>query len=102
MIDLAGEQLNRGLQNPWRRLSLSIISLLFGFFLATAVSSASGQDSEQDVVVAAIMVLLTEIANRVIYGGNRQLKGLLWAEMLNGLKIGLTYGLFVEAFKLNS
>ena len=48
------------------------------------------------------MVLLTEIANRVIYGGNRQLKGLLWAEMLNGLKIGLTYGLFVEAFKLNS
>lgn len=90
------------MQNPWRRLSLLVISFFFGFFLASAISSAAGQEANQDVVVAAIMVGLTEAINRIIYSRNQQLKGVLWAEVLNGLKIGVTYGFFVEAFKLNS
>lgn len=102
IIDDAGDRLNQGLRNPWRRLSLLVISLLFGFLLASVVSSFSGQRAEQDMVVAAIMVLLTELASRIIYGRGQQLRGILWAEVLNGLKIGFTYGLFVEAFKLNS
>jgi len=102
IIDDAGDRLNRGLRNPWRRLSLLVISLLFGFLLASVVSSVSGQRAEQDMVVAAIMVLLTELASRIIYGSGQQLRGIFWAEVLNGLKIGLIYGLFVEAFKLNS
>lgn len=102
IIDDAGERLNRGLRNPWRRLSLMVISLLFGFLLASTVSSASGQRAQQDMVMAAIIVLLIESISWIIYGRGQKLRGILWAELLNGLKIGLTYGLFVEAFKLNS
>ncbi len=96
-----GGQLGRWLFNPWRRLSLLAISLLFGFFLGTAVSTSAGQAADWDIVAAGILVLLSEIIDRIYYRrrvGERS----FWIESLNALKIGLTYSLFIEAFKLGS
>ena len=88
--------------NPWRRLSLLVISLLFGFFLGSAVSTTAGQSAEWDIVVAAILVLLVEMSNRIFYRGNGLAKRSLWIESLNMLKIGLIYSLFLEALKWGS
>jgi hypothetical protein len=101
-IDVLGEQFGRWVSNPWRRISLLVISLLFGTFLGTAISTIAGQSANWDIVAAALLVFLTELVNRVIYGSNQSAVRSLWVDMLNALKIGVTYNLFVEAFKLGS
>jgi hypothetical protein len=88
--------------NPWRRLSLLVISFLFGFFLGTVVSTTAGQKAELDVVVAAFLVFFTEIGSRLVYGRSFLSKPSLWVEALNLLKVGFTYSLFIEALKLGS
>ena len=88
--------------NPWRRLSFLVISILFGFFLGTAVSTTAGQSADWDIVAAGILVAFSEVVDRIYYRGNPQRSRSLWVEALNALKIGLTYSLFIEAFKLGS
>lgn len=94
-------QFNRWLFNPWRRLSILIISLLFGFFLGTAVSTTAGQAADWDIIAAGILVALSEIIDRIYYRRRPEARS-FWVEFLNALKIGLTYSLFIEAFKLGS
>lgn len=109
IINVSAGQLARWSRNPWRRTSLIIISLLAGFFLASVVSTFSGVKSEQDVVSAAIVLLLVELTNRYVYSTRRiplsdgsLAPRLLITEILNSIKLGLIYGLFLEAFKLGS
>jgi hypothetical protein len=102
LIDVLGEQFTGWASNPWRRISLLVISLLFGNFLGTALSTIAGQAANWDIIVAGMLVLFAELANRLVYSSRRLVAGALWVEMLNALKIGVTYNLFVEAFKLGS
>jgi len=110
LVDVILGQLRLWLSNPWRRLSLIIISLLLGIFLGTAIPTTSGQTAEWDVVSAGVLVIFTEAVSRFVYGRNRRppaneealSRGLFVAELLNSFKIGLIYSLFVEAFKLGS
>ncbi|HIK28898.1 MAG: DUF565 domain-containing protein [Oscillatoriaceae bacterium SKW80] len=102
LIDTIGERFQQWLRNPWRRTSLLIISLLFGFFLGTAISTVAGQKANLDISVAAILVVLTEGVSWIFYGTNKQIAKSLLGQILNSLKIGLTYSLFVEALKLGS
>ncbi len=102
LFNAIARRLRQWFFNPWRRLSLQIIGLLFGFFLGSAVSTTAGQTAEWDVVVAGILVLLTEITSRIFYSRNFALRRSLWVNSLNSLKIGLVYSLFLEAFKLGS
>jgi Protein of unknown function (DUF565). len=102
LIDVLGERFRGWLSNPWRRISLLLISLLFGTFLGTAISTIAGQSADWDIIAAGLLVLLTEFVSWLVYGGPRPVARSLWVEMLNALKIGLTYNLFVEAFKLGS
>lgn len=103
LVDVVGARLAGWLRNPWRRLSLMVISLLLGIFLGTAISTSAGQVAEWDIIAAAILVVFTESASWIFYSVTRR-RGMrsLVIDMLNALKIGLTYSLFVEAFKLGS
>ncbi|MCU0545770.1 MAG: DUF565 domain-containing protein [Oscillatoriaceae cyanobacterium Prado104] len=101
-IDVLGEQFGRWLSNPWRRISLLLISLLFGTFLGTAISTIAGQSADWDIFAAGLLVVVTELVSRLAYGPNRQIARSFAVDLLNALKIGLTYNLFVEAFKLGS
>lgn len=102
LFDTTADSLGGWLRNPWRRLSVLIISLLFGNFLGTVVATVSGQKAELDILVAAILVALTELINRFVYGSRPETRRSLPIQLLNGLKLGLIYSLFVEAFKLGS
>ena len=102
-------RLSQWSQNPWRRTSLIAISLLLGFFLASVISTSTGAKSELDIVASAFVVAVTEIINRFVYSPRRITLAdgslaprLLTTDMLNSLKLGVTYGLFLEAFKLGS
>ncbi|MCT7948547.1 DUF565 domain-containing protein [Ancylothrix sp. C2] len=102
LLDTTSRQIGRWLSNPWRRLSLLIISLLFGYFFASAISTVAGQQANLDISVAAFLLVFTEATSRFVYGAGRRVSQSLFFQMLNTLKIGMTYSLFVEAFKLGS
>ncbi len=93
-------------RNPWRRLSLLAIGFLAGNFLATIISTVAGQKAELDVLAAFLLVLIIEISSWLVYRTDRRLAAsqqrLLFLEILNDTKLGLLYGMFVEAFKLGS
>lgn len=125
--------------NPWRRLAVVVISLLFGNIFATGISATAGQTAQLDVVVAAMLMVVVEAISWLYYRftprrrqSDQQLNSLssearsiamtptttgmsttgleagpvrsrsTLAEALNAFKLGMTYGLFVEAFKLGS
>lgn len=102
LFDTLTGQLGRWLQNPWRRLSVMIISLLLGNFFGTAISTISGQQADLDILVAGILVFATEAINWFAYRSAPEVRRSLPIQMLNALKLGLVYSLFVEAFKLGS
>jgi len=102
-VSYASNQVGAWFRNPWRRLSLQIICLLFGFFLGTAISTKTGQSAQWDVTGAGILVIFTELYSRFFYTSRRPgVPRSLLTEMVNLLKIGLTFSLFIEAFKLGS
>jgi len=102
LFDAIATRLGQWFLNPWRRLSLLLISFLFGFFLGNAVSTTAGQEGVLDIVVAAFLVLLTEVTSRIFYSPRFLERRSLLVDSLNLLKVGLIYSLFLEAFKLGS
>jgi Protein of unknown function (DUF565) len=109
LVNISLTRLSSWLSNPWRRTSVSVISLLLGFFLASALSTSFGARSDWDIVTSGLIVLLTELISRFVYATRRQTlpdgsltRRSLLPTILNFLKIGLLYGLCLEAFKLGS
>jgi hypothetical protein len=106
LVISAGEQLELLFINPWRRIALSLISLLFGFFMGSAIATTAGQDASWDIIGAAIILVGVELIGRLTYGYRPQsttkVRFPLWLNTLNLFKIGVTYCLFLEAFKLGS
>jgi Protein of unknown function (DUF565) len=113
LVDRTMRQFTQWAQNPWRRLSLIIISLLFGNFLASAIATTTGQIAALDITVSLILLGITEFVSWLTYTNDLRRQRAedisatgkqrpLWLAILNSLKLGLVYGLFVEAFKLGS
>ncbi len=137
LVDQSVLQFRQWVFNPWRRLAVIVISLLFGNFFATAISATAGQAAKLDVTIAAILVIIVEVISWIYYryaprqtGTSRPVSSTTrlpsetgaagsvsarvgldlgpvrsrstLAECLNAFKLGMIYGLFVEAFKLGS
>ena len=102
LFDAIARSLGQWFFNPWRRFSLLALSFFFGFFLGSAVATTAGQTAEWDIVTAGILVVVTEVGNRIFYSRTDKQRRSLWVESLHLLKVGLTYSLFLEAFKLGS
>lgn len=105
LVESASNQFGRWVFNPWRRVSLVIIGLLFGNFFGITISSVAGQAAEYDVVISAVLLVSVEFISWLVYRRppqNEARRPSLFLEVANALKIGLTYSLFVEAFKLGS
>lgn len=88
--------------NPWRKNALNFISLLLGIFMGTAFITIYGQRGGIDLIGAFFLVLFTETISRLMYTRTFKERRVVWIQTLNIFKIGLTFGLFVEAFKLGS
>jgi Protein of unknown function (DUF565) len=87
------------LQNPWRRSFFMLIGLLGGFYLGNSISALSGQTAKLDVSIAAFMIVVTEGISRLVYGSKSKTPALT-GDIINALKIGVTYSLFLDALKL--
>jgi hypothetical protein len=107
LVDSSLSRLTGWLRNPWRKLSVVIIGVLFGNLLASVLSSTTGQTAEWDSLVAILLILTTELVNRFVYGRSPQasppkVSFPLWRELFNAIKIGFIYGMFVQALILGS
>lgn len=112
---VGADRFGQWLSNPWRRLSVLILSLLFGFFLANVISTTTGQTADLDILVSSLLLATVEAISFLVYRRrksqiestetpylSRPTRPIPLLDMANALKIGLTYGLFLEAFKLGS
>ncbi|KAL5991040.1 hypothetical protein ACLOJK_011946 [Asimina triloba] len=86
-------------RSPSRRALFGGISLLGGFYVAQTISLSFGALGVNDVIAAVVCVLLTEYVTRFYYSRPKVTFPLA---LLNNFKMGFTYGLFIDAFKLAS
>ena len=94
------QTLSRWANNPWRRYSLSLIVLLIGNFLGSALGMVSAVVELMDPVAAFLSVVFIEILillrRKLIFKRKKRFTVLL----LDSLRLGLFYGFFTESLKL--
>ena len=86
--------------NPWRRYSTSIITLLIGYFLGSSLGMVSAVVEIMDPIGAFLSVVLIEIliVLRRNFRVEPNMKFLVL--LLDSLRLGLFYGFFTESLKL--
>ena len=67
LIDRLISQFTQWAENPWRRISLIIISLLLGNFLATAISTSTGQKADLDIAISITLLGIVELISWLTY-----------------------------------
>lgn len=82
-----------------RRSLFGGIALLGGFYVAQTISLSFGALGVNDVIAAVVCVLLTEYVTKFYHS---RPKVTFPIALLNNFKMGFTYGLFIDAFKLAS
>ncbi|KAG2572367.1 hypothetical protein PVAP13_7KG172655 [Panicum virgatum] len=82
-----------------RRALFGGIALLGGFYVAQTISLSFGALGVNDVIAAVVCVLLAEYVTKFYYS---RPKVTFPIALLNNFKMGFTYGLFIDAFKLAS
>ena len=87
-------------KNPWRRYSISLITLLIGYFLGSSLGMVSAVVELMDPVAAFLSVVFIEtlIFLRRNLRVDKKKKFLLL--LLDSLRLGLFYGFFTESLKL--
>jgi hypothetical protein len=93
------EDCSKYLENPWRKLTAASLAILFGFFSATSASTIIGSVADWDPLAAAVLLVWTESFTRFYY--QLEERNLLY-RLANAFKIGLIYGMAVDAFKLST
>lgn len=88
------------LDKPLNLLLASSISILFGFFAATALATVIVSVGELDIVWAALLLAWTEGFTRWYYSREEAPGRLL--QLVNAFKIGVIFGMTVDAFKLST
>ena len=85
----------------WKIRSISILSLLIGFFVVSQIASLLIIININKILVAIFLILVLEIPVRLIkYKVDIPLT--LLSISMDNFRIGATYALVLEAFKLGS
>lgn len=85
---------------PTDRLVLSgALAILFGFFSATSASTIIGSVADWDPLAAAVLLIWTESFTKYYYSRKHHSRLL---QLINAFKIGLIYGMTIDAFKLST
>ena len=94
------ETLSIWANNPWRRYSISLIILLFGYFLGSSLGMISAVVNLMDPVAAFLSVIFIEILIVLRRNFRFEKKKKFLVLLLDSLRLGLFYGFFTESLKL--
>ncbi len=86
--------------NPWRKYSISLIILLFGYFLGSSLGMISAVVELMDPVAAFLSVIFIEILIVLRRNFRFERKKKFLVLLLDSLRLGLFYGFFTESLKL--
>jgi len=86
--------------NPWRRYSISLITVLFGYFLGSSIGMISAVVELMDPVAAFLSVVFIEILIVLRRNFRLERKKKFLVLLLDSLRLGLFYGFFTESLKL--
>ena len=89
---------------------LNLISFFSGFLTSSIIDTSLGEFSEWAIVGSALVVANIESFNNFYYSSVNKKRSILFdksyiftlMDILNYFKIGIIYGLIVDAFKLGS
>ena len=86
--------------NPWRRYSISLITLLIGYFIGSSLGMVSAVVELMDPVAAFFSVIFIEILISLRRNFRSEKKKKFLLLLLDSLRLGLFYGFFTESLKL--
>ena len=86
--------------NPWRRYSISLITVLIGYFLGSSLGMVSAVVELMDPVAAFLSVIFLETLIILRRNLRFERKSRFLVLLLDSLRIGLFYGFFTESLKL--
>ena len=85
---------------PWKIKSIGLTSLLIGYYFASSFTAYYLQKLGQRVFLALALTLFIELLIRLKSYSSNKLR-LIWA-VIDNFRIGITYSIVLEAFKLGS
>ena len=94
------ETLSIWANNPWRRYSISLITLLIGYFLGSSLGMVSAVVELMDPVAAFLSVVFIEVLIVLRRNFRLKSKNKFLVLLLDSLRLGLFYGFFTESLKL--
>ena len=86
--------------NPWRRYSISLITLLIGYFLGSSLGMVSAVVELMDPVAAFLSVVFIELLIVLRRNFLFEKKKKFLVLLSDSLRLGLFYGFFTESLKL--
>ena len=90
--------INPIISDTWSKRSLLLLSLLFGFYFTNSMISFLLDKSVNTVFLAIIILLIMELAIRSYLISKLTIPVMI----INNIRIGSTYALILEAYKLGS
>ncbi len=86
--------------NPWRRYSIALITLLIGYFFGSSLGMVSAVLELMDPVAAFLSVVFIEILIVLRRNFRYERKNKFVVLLLDSLRLGIFYGFFTEGLKL--
>ena len=86
--------------NPWRRYSTALITILIGYFFGSSLGMVSAVVELMDPVAAFLSVVFIEILISLRRNFRFERKKKFLVLLLDSLRLGLFYGFFTESLKL--
>ena len=90
--------INPIISDSWSKRSLLLLSLLFGFYFTNSFLSFLLDKSVNTIFLAIIILLIMELAMRSYLIPKLTIPVMI----INNIRIGSTYALILEAYKLGS
>ena len=95
------EIINPIIADTWSKRSILLLSLLFGFYFTNSVLSYLLDKSINTILLAIAILLIMELFIRSSLL-SKLTKLSLFINSINNFRVGSTYALILEAFKLGS
>ena len=90
--------INPIISDTWSKRSILLLSLLFGFYFTNSMISFLLDKSVNTILLAIILILIMELAVRSYLISKLTIPVMI----INNIRIGSTYALILEAYKLGS
>ena len=100
-LDTVIRAINPFIANSWSKRSVLLLSLLLGFYFTNSILSFLLDKSINTILLAILILLIMEISIRsTLLSKFTKLSIIIIS--INNFRIGSTYALILEAFKLGS